>query len=268
MNHTFEKEDKYVSYRVEDGIAYIGFNRPEKLNAISDEVAIELYHTFQHFDIDPDAHVAILYGEGSSFSSGADVFQRQMRPDEEKERFGVQSQTSRWLDLFNHSLNWKPIIAAVHGYCVGMATAMAFRCELVVATESSKFQVTETPRGLNGSSVWAILQHRGAGIFAEEVAFTGRMFTGREAGEHNIVNRVVPDGEHLTAATELAKQIMGNPPLALRLITRVRRQLQLEKDITVKVFGETRPALFKTEDFQEATRAFAEKRSPGPWKAR
>ena len=71
---------EFVRYRVDSGIAYIMLDRPEKLNAISDQVVAEIRHAFQYFDLDPDARVAIVHGAGRAFTSGADVRQRQLRP--------------------------------------------------------------------------------------------------------------------------------------------------------------------------------------------
>ena len=81
-------ELEFVRYRVEDRIATITLDRPDKLNAITDQVIREVRLAFQHFDLDPDAFVGILHGEGRAFTSGADVRQRQMRSAEEMQAFG------------------------------------------------------------------------------------------------------------------------------------------------------------------------------------
>lgn len=261
---------EYVTYAVDDdGIAHIQLNRPERLNAINDEVAKQIYDTFRRLDLDTSARIGILSGAGRSFCSGADVKDRQNRPRHEIELFGVQSPDTRWLDQFNQCLKWKPVIAAVHGHCVGVATAIALRCDLIVATESATFQVTETIKGLNGAVIWALLNFRGAGAFADEMALTGRAFTGAEAKERNLINVCVGDGDdHLEAAKDLARQVVQNPPLAVQTVTRVRRMYQLEAEAPSKVATNPMPSLHLTEDFGEATRAFIEKREPKPWKGK
>src|SRR6201746_1817706 len=79
---------QFVDYECRDNVATIALNRPEKLNAVSDEVVLQLMAAFRRFDLDKDAHVAILCGRGRAFCSGADVHQRQLRSREEFERLG------------------------------------------------------------------------------------------------------------------------------------------------------------------------------------
>ena len=109
-------ERQYVDYECHDHIATIAMNRPEKLNAVSDQVVRQLMAAFRRFDTDPDARVAILCGRGRAFCSGADVHQRQLRPREEFERLGgPQGHGANAADLLFQAVNWKPVVAAVHG---------------------------------------------------------------------------------------------------------------------------------------------------------
>jgi enoyl-CoA hydratase/carnithine racemase len=140
-------------------------------------------------------------------------------------------------------------------------------CDLIVAAAGTRFQVTETPRGLGGAKYWALLHFRGAGAFAEEVALTGRFFTAEEAHAAGIINRLAPEGRHLEAARELAAAVAKNPPLSVRASVRTRRWYmdQLGREVAMQ----TAPLkLYLSEDFREAARAFAEKRPPGPFKGR
>lgn len=261
-------EMEFVQYRLQDGIAYIMLNRPEKLNAISDQVIIEIRRAFQYFDLDRDALVAILHGAGRAFTSGADVRQRQLRPREELESFGPAAPETRRRDLFFDFLNWKPIISAVHGYVMGMGVGLCLGCDLVVAAASTKFQITEVGRGLNASTLWALLRFRGAGGFADEVSLTGRIFTGEEAAKNGVVTRCTPDGEYLTVAEEFARQILKNPPLAVRASVRTRRMYMLEAQRMSFMLVEPSPALHLTNDFHEAAKAFIEKRPPAKFEGR
>jgi len=123
-----------VTYERTGQIAVITLNRPEKLNAFTDDVVRELAARMRQFDTDPEAFVAILRGAGRAFSSGADVQQRQLRTREELERLGGPSgEGARAGDILTRTVNWKPVIAAVHGYVFGMAVNVAFDCDLVVA---------------------------------------------------------------------------------------------------------------------------------------
>lgn len=261
-------DDDIVQYECKDRIATIRLNRPHKLNAFRDESVAKLIATMRRFDMDPDADVAVLCGNGRAFSSGADVQQRQLRTREQLLAQGSpEGPGARSFDVFTHAVNWKPVIAAVHGYVVGMAVHIAFSTEIVVAEAGTRFQVTEVPRGLGGSHHLAILNFRGGGAFATEVTLTGRFFTAEEALQANIVNRVAPTGQHLEVAYELARQIASNPPLSVRSTVRSRRwyltQVLREAELHLDPWK-----LHLTEDFQESARAFVEKRKPGPYQGR
>jgi enoyl-CoA hydratase/carnithine racemase len=257
-----------VEYVCEERIATITLNRPEKLNAFSDELVRHLGEALRRFDIDEEAQIAIICGRGRAFSSGADVHQRQLRRREEFERLGgPQGQGAHSGDLLTRAVNWKPVIAAPHGYAMGLALGIVLEADLIVAAAGTRFQVTETPRGLGGAKYWALLHFRGAAAFATEVALTGRLFTAEEAFAAGIVNRVAPEGKHLEVACELAATVAKNPPLSVRATVRTRRWYmdQLEREVTMQ----TAPLnLYLSEDFREASRAFAEKRQPGPFKGR
>ena len=126
--------------------------------------------------------MAVLRGNGRAFCSGADVHQRQLRSDEDlKKHGGSQGWGAHAADLFTRAINWKPVIAAPHGFAVGLGLGMVLESELVVAEAGTHFQVTETSRGLAASRYWALLNFRGAGNFATEAALTGRFFTAEEA---------------------------------------------------------------------------------------
>ena len=99
---------------------------------------------------------------------------------------------------------------------MGLAPGIVLECDLIVAAAGTKFQVTETSRGLGGAKYWALLNFRGAAAFATEVTLTGRFFTAEEALAAGIINRVAPEGRHLEVAYELAAEVAKNPPLSVR----------------------------------------------------
>lgn len=264
-----DSSEDVVLYRVEDGVATITLNRPEKLNAFNDGMVVRLAEVLRQFDVDGTANVAIILGAGRAFSSGADVRQRQMRSREEFEQLGGRA--SGWNadahELMTRCVNWKPVITAPHGFAVGMGLGLCLDSDLIVAEEGTKFQVTEVKRGLAGSRYYALLNFRGAGSFAAEAALTGRFFTAEEALAAGVISRVAPKGEAHSVAMELARQINENPPLGVRAAVRTRRfylqKLELEVTMYYKALN-----LTLTEDFAESARAFAEKRKGGPYKGR
>jgi enoyl-CoA hydratase/carnithine racemase len=257
-----------VEYSCDNQIATLTLNRPEKLNAFSDDLVRHLADALRRFDLDPEAEVAVICGAGRAFSSGADVHQRQLRRREEfLQHGGPQGWGANSADLLTRSVNWKPVIAAPHGYAMGLALGIVLECDLIVAEAGTKFQITETSRGLGGAKYWALLNFRGAAAFAAEVALTGRFFTAEEALAAGIINRVAAPGRHLETARELAAEVAKNPPLSVRATVRTRRWYM--DQIGREVAMQTAPLkLYLTEDFHEAARAFAEKRRPGPFKGR
>ena len=205
-----------VEYEVREKIGYISFNRPEKHNALRDEDLASLVVALQRFDTDDSADVGILFGNGRSFSSGGDVNERLQRSVDE----GSTTNRATEHEAFTQCSNWKPVIAAVHGYCFGHALSTALLCDHLVAARDARFQVTEIRLGLPTA---ALVPRLGRPTFANEVAMTGRTFTAEEAWEGGMVTHLVPENEHLEQATELAHQILANPQWAVRENVRIGR---------------------------------------------
>jgi enoyl-CoA hydratase/carnithine racemase len=207
-----------VGYEVREEIAYISFNRPEKHNALRDEDIQALADAIRRLDHDDDAQIGIVFGHGRSFSSGGDVDSRLQASMEE----GSTASRTTEGDAFYDCDNWKPLIAAVHGYCLGHALGTALHCDLVVASRDARFQVTEITIGLPTP---ALLPRLGHPAFANDVCMTGRMFTANEAWQGGMLTRLVEDGEHVDAAVDLARSILQNPQSAVREQVRVRRTI-------------------------------------------
>src|SRR5262245_5116928 len=250
-----------VLYETKGPICYITLNRPDKLNAASDQLVEEVNDALFEFDADPELLVAIVSGAGRAFCSGADVRQRQLRTREELRRLGGPAgRRSRELGLVE-AVNWKPAIAAVHGFALGLGYMLAMSCDLVVAAEGTKFQIREVQRGLGGAQHWVATWFWTGSRFANEVALTGRMFDAEEALRHGMVNRVVPREELMSTAEALAAEIAANPPLAVRANVRVMRWFVNERQRQSKLYTQGR-GLHLTEDFHESAAAFVEKRKP------
>jgi enoyl-CoA hydratase/carnithine racemase len=250
-----------ILYETKGGKARITLNRPEKLNAASDQLVEEVNDALFEFDADPDLHVAILSGAGRAFCSGADVQQRQLRSKEELRRLGGPAGRRSRENGLADTVNWKPVIAAVHGHALGLGYSLSQSCDLVVAAEGTRFQIREVQRGLGGAQHWVATWFWTGSRFANEVALTGRMFTAEEALQHGMVNRVVPERELIRTAEALAAEIAENPPLAVRANVRVMRWFVNEMQRQSKLYTQAR-ALHLTDDFHESAAAFVEKRKP------
>ena len=250
-----------VEYKEQGGIAYITLNRPEKLNAFNDDLGAAFNDALFQLNDDANARVGIISGNGRAFCSGADVRQRQMRAKEELEKLSSPAgRAANLRDPFFRSANNKPLIAAVHGYVYGLAVRIALYSDLLVAARDAKFQITETPRGLDSTAFWMLLVNMGCGAFANDVALTGRTWSAEEADKHGMLTRLCEVGEHVKVAEELAHSILKNPPLAVRAVVAARRSMLNEIDVKAQAVGGK--GLHLSEDFRESASAFLEKRKP------
>src|SRR6476620_6770744 len=180
-------------------VSIIRINRPEKLNAISSAVAVELQQAFQAFDAS-DQRVAILSGAGErAFTSGADVTDL---PELWRAIPTVGFQTD------------KPIIAATSGWCVGGGIVMVMMCDLMVSAESTVFYYPEAKLGLTGgmiSSLVTRMPHK----LAMEVMLLGSKVSAQRAYDVGFVNKVVPNGTHEEEAVAMATELAGMAPLVV-----------------------------------------------------
>lgn len=249
-----------VSYRRVGRIAYISLERPMSLNAVNLQLEQELAARFRRFDLDEDAWIAILHGAGRAFCAGADV----------KERFYETSGRDRDIDwglgmnpegFLGRCLNWKPVIAAVHGYCLGYGLVIAAECDLVVATEDTRFGLTETQRGFPGGPAWAKVQNFMSSKVASEMLLTGEAMHAKDLYRLGFINRLVPERLHLEAAQDLADRVLKCPPLAVRAGVRVIRWSWIRSAAEADYY-QSALRLHRTKDFEESSRAFVEKRGP------
>jgi len=240
-----------VTYRSTDGVGIITIDRQDKLNALSNRVVAELRDAFQRLAASDD-RVGILTAAGDrAFSVGADVND----PPRDPELWECVPGIGVPLD--------KPVIAAVAGYCVGGAYVLVQMCDLAVAAENADFFYPEAQLGFCGgliASCAARIPHK----VAMELMLTGAHFDARRAYEVGMVNRVVPLGQQLDAALELAATLSRSAPLVVAMLKRFVRE-----DVTPRGPAE-RSALARREllrvnrsgDREEGMRAFREKRSP------
>ena len=257
-------EFETMTYSRTEKVAYITFSRPQSLNAVNDQFETDLHGALLEFDTDEDAWVAIIHGEGRSFCAGADIKQRlsNMSPQERARRERGGNPES----YLGRSINWKPVIAAIHGYALGAGMAIAAECDLIVASEDARFGITETRRGLPGGRVWAKVNAFMPSKVVSEMVITGEQMAAQELYRLGLINRLVPTGEHLKAAEELANMVLKTPPLASRAGVRLTRrqwvQPAAEADMYIQALK-----LHLSEDFKESSQSFVEKRPP-EYKAR
>lgn len=257
-----------VRYESRGRIGYIVLDRPEKLNALTDQGFLDFRLAMDEFDDDEEAWVAILYGVGRAFSSGADVGQRQNRSPQEIRRLG-SLRGHRDADIttaFSTQRHCKPIIAAVHGYAIGGALRMALHSDAIVAAAGTVFQVTEVARGVDAGLFWRLLSDRMGTGFADKVCLSGRRWSPEDPWAVGFATETTEPGKHLEAAEALAAEILRNPPLAVRAIVRTRRARIQQSELDAR--NALDRSLILSEDFRESVRAFVEKREPATYHAR
>lgn len=252
-----------ILYERKGKVVYITLNRPQILNALNDTMNRELVEAFEAFDADGEAWIAILSGKGRCFCSGADVKQRQLRPREELVRLGgpVGVKTSDGILGLGRTVNWKPVIAAVHGYAIGGGFGMAIECDLIVAAENTQFQIREVERGVGAPHLMVQAWFWGGGKLATQVGLTGEFFSAEEAHRVGMVNKVVPLDRLMEEAERLAERVTANPPLSVRCNVRMSRWYVRRMAQEAEMYQQGL-RLYLTEDFQESARAFIEKRGP------
>jgi enoyl-CoA hydratase len=239
-------------------VAVLRLNRPEALNALSDAVLEALCESLDAVEASGEARCIVLCGAGRAFAAGADVAGlRALAPDEVLG--GVRGQ--RWQRLRSARL---PVVAAVHGWCLGGGCELALTCDIVIAAEDARFGLPETGLGLIPGAGGTQRLPRVAGrSLALEMILAGRTLTAREALLVGICSRVVAPEALEREALALATRIAGRPALAVRLAREAVRaafETPLETGLGEerRLFAEA----FASDDAREGMDAFAARREP------
>jgi len=248
---------EHLRYDVEDNLAIVTIDRQEALNALNDEVLVELSVAFEMAEADLGVRALILTGAGRAFAAGADIAGLQRLGD----AFAGREFSLAGQDLTN-TLAALPIptIAAVNGFALGGGLELALAADLRVASPKAKLGLPEVGLGLipgyGGTQRLARLIGQGRAL---DLIFTGRHVGAEEALAMGLVNRVAEDA--LQAAKEVGRQAVKNAPIALGL---AKEAVVRGLDVTLNQGLEIEADLFglaaTTEDMQEGTSAFLEKR--------
>jgi len=240
-----------VTYESKDSIGLITLNRPDKLNALNNEVVAGIRDAMVRF-VDSDDRCAILTGAGErAFSVGADL----KDPPRDPELWECVPGVGVDVD--------KPLIAAVSGYCIGGAYVLVQFCDIAVAAENADFYYPEPQVGFCGGLIAGCAAHIPYKI-AMEFMLTGKHFNARRAYEVGMVNKVVPDGQHIEGAMEYAEIFRDSAPLVMGMLKRFIRNSVMPKGPSEQAGIARRDllAISRSEDQEEGGRAFREKRKP------
>jgi (E)-benzylidenesuccinyl-CoA hydratase len=249
-----------VSYRLDGHVATITYNRPDVLNAINAEMRRDLNAAFSGFRDDEDAWVAIVTGAGRAFCAGADLRDGAGAAGEFAGTFWekptLNSFESGW-EVF------KPVIAAVNGYCLGYGLTLTTWCDFVLASDRAEFGLPEVKLGVPAVVASIRLPQRINWADAMELLLTGERITAERAHAMGLVWKVVPHENLLEEARALASRLVSAAPLAQRVMKEMAMRTRHMPTLEAIRFGETmRLVAGRTQDAGEGLHAAAERRPP------
>ena len=252
--------ESYQTIRLDkrEGIGYLTLNRPEVRNAFNQKMIDELRDALNYIERDEEIRVLIVTGNGKAFQAGADIAEMSVM---------TPMNILRWNEgivRINAALEKlrQPVIAAINGPAMGGGLELAISCTLRVICESAVMALPEVKLGIipgtGGTQRLPRLIGKGR---AAEMILTGEVITAREAQRMGLVNRVVPDGDAVEGAEEIARKIISNAPIAVEM---AKDALEIGKDLpmehAVQYSQKNCVTCFSTEDMKEGMHAFLEKR--------
>ncbi len=253
--------DTILYDRTDDGIAIITINRPEQRNCLSLDVRQGLFATWDRFERDAKARIAILTGAGDkAFCAGGDL--------KEMVETGLRVPPRDMFPVPYENIKLtKPTIAAVNGVAFAGGWMISQACDLCVASTNAKFAITEVKVG-RGSPWAAPLIHMIPQRIYMEIVLTGNPITAQRAYEIGLVNRLAETGEALNVALELAREVLAGAPLSVSAAREtVMLSTEMGRAAAIDAAYAVHEIAYTSEDAQEGPKAFAEKRTP-VWKGK
>ncbi|HXJ30180.1 MAG TPA: enoyl-CoA hydratase-related protein [Gemmatimonadales bacterium] len=248
-----------ILFEVRDGVATVTINRPDKLNALNDQVMAELGDAVERITTAPEIRGAIITGAGAkAFIAGADIGDLSRQgPFDGKARAMRGQGVLRRLETCG-----KPVIAAVNGYALGGGCELAMACHLRLASDSAKFGQPEVKLGIapGYGGTQRLPRLVGKGI-ALQLILSGEMIDAHEAYRIGLVNKVVPAAELLAESEKMLRGILAMAPLAVRLcLEAIDQGIEMTLDEGLLLEANHFGLLAATHDMKEGTTAFLEKR--------
>ncbi len=258
-------------FEVRNQIAYLTFNRPEVHNSISPEMIVQLCDAWHRINTDDEIRSVIITGAGDkAFSAGADLgrliplFTKARAPEDEWDRKLLDNRRLGDHAILRNYDVFKPIIAAVNGFCIAGGFELMQATDLRVAAEHATFALQEVK--------WAIIPASGSLVRlprqmpyckAMEILLTGNRIDAHEAYRLGLINYVLPASQVMAKAEELASTIAANGPIAVRAIKEgVQRAMGRPLEEGFRIENEVAKPVMKSEDAREGPRSFIEKRKP------
>jgi enoyl-CoA hydratase/carnithine racemase len=250
---------EFLKYEVRDKIARITMNRPDKLNAINNQLRAELFEAFEDAERNPDAWLVIITGTGRSFSVGHDLVSMAARAIPGG---GPGERTTDDLYLYL-SQYYKPIIAAINGLCLAQGAGLALLSDIRIAVDTAQFGWPQVKRGISSMSGPCMLTEQVPHHVAMELLMTGDFMTAEQALHYQLINRVVSADELMPTVEAMATKIRDNAPLAVRGIKEATlRGRGVDLGERLKIGRAIANRVEVSKDAKEGLAAFAEKRKP------
>ena len=240
-------------------VGLIRLNRPTALNALCDQLMIELGEQLLAFDADPAIGAIVLTGSERAFAAGADI--KEMRERTYPAVYTDDFIGKHWETVLRVK---KPVIAAVAGFALGGGCELAMMCDIILAADTAKFGQPEINLGvIPGAGGTQRLTRAVGKSKAMEMILTARMMDAAEAERANLASRVVPAAELIAEALKLGEKLAALSPVAVAMAKEaVNRAFELTLNEGVRFERRLFLSLFGTPDQQEGMAAFAEKRKP------
>lgn len=256
-------ENGVVSCTIEDRIATITLDRPERRNAVDAKLARELHAVITACETDPDVAVTILTGAGNAFCAGMDLAAFSAGEAE-----GILHGPGRFAGFVGVERG-KPVIAAVNGPALAGGFEIVLACDMAIAVDTAIFGLPESRRGLiaGAGGVFRLAQRLPPAL-ANELILTGDPVDAQRALELGLLNRVVAADELMPTARGLARKVAESAPMSVALgLDLARRAASGEEDVLWEINDAYLGRVVRSQDAQEGARAFLEKRPPA-WRGR
>jgi enoyl-CoA hydratase/carnithine racemase len=268
-----------ILFEVQERIATVTLNRPERMNAWNQVMARELREAMVHCDEDDEIRAVVITGAGRAFCAGADLggggparrAERSAEPDPEREaELARTRELARRYDGFAGPFPWqirKPVFAAINGHAVGVGITYPMTCDVRFVAEDAKIQFAFVRRGLI-PELWAhqIVAHVAGLSNAADLLLTGRQISGREFAQLGLATAALPAGEVLAATRERAREVLKAAPVSVAI---TKRLLWHGLGASFATIGRAEARLFnwttQQADSREGVASFVQKRDP-EWK--
>jgi enoyl-CoA hydratase/carnithine racemase len=250
-----------IRLEIDDHVAILTNNRPEKHNAANDEMDGQLFDALQELQSNREVRAVVWRGEGKSFSSGRDTSELGVRSEDISDFDFIERGHAGTQSFFTLEV---PIIVAMKGWTIGGSFERALLCDMRVAAEGARMMLPEIAHGVvpDSGGTARLFQMAGHGL-AADLCLTGRVMEADEALRHGIVSRVVPEAELDETVLEIARTIAKAPPFTVRMFRRTFARL-VNPDVRASLQEESvaQSMVFASEDYAEMKAARAEGRAP------